>query len=89
MAAKFVTDLTPILGGESGERFRGSREAVGKAILATQEDRHGNQSEDFFVPRLAIGKIGGKAVRLPTGTLDQYSCLPDKIISDLFSCHTV
>lgn len=89
MAAKFVTNLTSSLGGQSSERFSGSRKSVGKAILAAHEDSHGNQPENFLVARLAIGKISGKAIRFPARTLDQYSCLPDKIVSDLFSCHKI
>lgn len=87
MATKFLTDFFAEIGREGRQSFRRCGILVGKPILAAQEDSDGNQPQNFFIARLAVGKIGRKTVLIFAGSLDQQACLPYEIISDPLACH--
>ena len=42
---------------------------IGKTILAAEEDSNRNQSQDFLIARLAVGKVSSKTVMILAGTL--------------------
>jgi hypothetical protein len=87
VAAKFPANFLSRLGGKRSQRFGGRGITVGKTILATEEDRDGNQPQDFFIARFAVGEIVRKTIAVFAGTLNQYPRLPNEIVSDSLPCH--
>lgn len=89
MMTKFLANLSAVLSRKRGQGFRWSGIAVGKVVFSAQENGYSNQAQDFLVARLAVIKIGGKTLAIPSGTLNQYSRLPDEIVFDSLTCHNL
>ncbi len=62
MAAELSADVASEFGGKRSQGFGRCGIVIGKTILAAEEDSNGNQSQDFFIARLAVGKVSCKTI---------------------------